>query len=238
MLAVCVGAWRLSQLGISGWQRSIDWQWIIKGLRIALPLLAATLAIRGVFTLDRYWFEALSSREVLGAYVLFMGFCGALMAFLDAGVFAFIYPGLISAHNKGEDAAFRQGMRRLLTQTLALSLGFALAALITIGPILTWLDRPLYIEHQGLMYWLLLAMILYGVGMVSHYGLYAQGKDTPIIYSHIASLPVFVVVTWLASFHWPYLAVPLGLCVAFTLILVWKTYAYVRLTPVNRVHSS
>lgn len=228
-LALVLGLWKLSQLGISGWHQSIDWRWILKGLKIAVPLLVATLAIRGVFTLDRYWFDALTSREILGAYVLYIGVCGALMAFLDAGVFAFNYPGLIKAHNQGNRAAFHVGMHKLLIQTVVLTFGFALLTVLAIGPILTWLGKPLYLEHQALLYWLLFAIALYGVGMVPHYGLYAQGKDEPIIHSHIASLIVFVLATWLLSFIWPYLAVPLGLCVAFLLILCWKAYAYLRL---------
>ena len=53
LLAVWVGAYRLSQLGIAGWHKKIDWKWIATGLKVSIPFLVATLAIRGVFTLDR-----------------------------------------------------------------------------------------------------------------------------------------------------------------------------------------
>ncbi len=231
LLALCLGVWRLTQLRILGWHKQIDWGWIAKGIKIAIPFLLATLAIRGVFTLDRYWFQALANTEVLGAYVLFMGFCTALMSFLDAGVFAFAYPGLISAYNNEDASAFRLGMHRMLVQTLALSLAFVVVAVFLIGPLLLWLNRPVYSEHQSLFYWLLLTMVLYALGMVPHFGLYAQGKDRPIIYSHIVSLLVFILATWVFSWRWSYLAVPLGLCVAFTSILLWKTLAFYWLTP-------
>lgn len=231
--ALLLGVFRLKQLGISGWHKKVDWRWIGKGLKVAIPFLIATLAIRGVFTLDRYWFEALVGLDVLGAYVLFMGISNALMSFLDAGVFAFIYPGLISAHHKQDAAAFRQGVRKLLIQTLVLTVIFAAISLVLIGPLLAWLDKPLYIAHKGLFQWILLATLLYVLGMVPHFALYAQGQDRPIIHSHIASLIVFIPATWLFSTHWPYLAVPLGLCTAFTLILLWKSWAYFALTPAH-----
>lgn len=231
LAALLLGIYRISQLKIGGWHKQIDWQWIGKGLRIAIPLLVATLALRGLFTLDRYWLEALAGLEVLGAYVLFMGISNALMSFLDAGVFAFSYPGLITAHSRQDAAAFRQGLRKLLVQTLVLSAAFAVVALLLIGPLLQWLDKPLYLEQQGLFPWILLTTVLYALGMVPHYALYARGHDRPIIHSHIASLLAFIPATWLFSFNWPLLAVPLGLCIAFLTILLWKFWAFFRLTP-------
>ncbi|MCQ4312612.1 hypothetical protein NAV33_11975 [Pseudomonas stutzeri] len=231
VLALLLGARRVGRLKVGGWHKAVDWQWIIKGMKIAFPLLIATLAIRGVFTFDRYWFEALAGVEVLGAYVLFIGVSSALMSFLDAGVFAFSYPGLITAHSRQDAAAFRHGLRKLLVQTLLLSTIFAVIALLLIGPLLQWLDRPLYIDQQGLFPWLLLATVLYAVGMVPHYALYAQGHDRPIIQSHIASFLVFIAATWLLSLYSPLLAVPLGLSAAFALILLWKSWFFFQLTP-------
>ena len=229
--ALVLGAYRLKQLNISGWEKSIDWQWIGKGLKIAIPLLVATLALRGLFTVDRYWFADLASLETLGAYVLFMGISSALLSFLDAGVFAFIYPGLISAHHNKDTVAFKQKLRALLLQTLLFSGAFAIVALLIIDPLLIWLNKPIYLEHKNLFPWTLLITLLYSLGMIPHYALYAQGLDRPIIHSHIASLLIFIPVTWLLSRYWPLQAVPAGLCIAFLLILLWKCLAFVRLTP-------
>lgn len=229
--ALLLGIYRLKQLNISGWHKQVDWHWIGKGLKVAIPFLVATLAIRGLFTVDRYWFADLASLEALGSYVLFMGISSALLSFLDAGVFAFIYPGLISAHHNKDAVSFRLKLRALLFQTLMLSGAFAIIALLIIDPLLIWLNKPLYLENQGLFPWTLLITLLYSLGMVPHYALYAQGLDRPIIHSHIASLLIFLPTTWLFSKHWPLQAVPLGLCVAFLLILLWKCVAFIRLTP-------
>jgi O-antigen/teichoic acid export membrane protein len=227
-LLACV---KLSQLRMGGWRKRIDWAWIQAGIKVALPFLVATLAIRGVYTLDRYWLEALSGLEVLGAYVLFIGIANAMMSFLDAGVFAFSYPGLIRAFQQNRPAEFRQELKRLITLTVVLSGAFSIAAWLLIDPLLSWLDKPLYIEQKDLFPWVLLATFLYALGMIPHYALYAQSRDKPIIYSHIVSLVVFIVATWLVSLHWSNLAVPIGLCIAFFSILVWKSYAYFRLAP-------
>ncbi len=233
LVAVLAGAYRLTQLNIAGWQKKIDWNWIVAGLKISIPFLVATLAIRGVFTLDRYWLQSLGGLDVLGAYVLFMSIGGALMAFLDAGVFAFGYPGLIGAFQKKQPTLFYKSVRMMLLQAGVLCVMFSIVSLLLLSPLLTWLGNPLYVAHQNLYPWVLTAMVLYTLGLVPHFALYAQGIDRPIIHSHIASLFVFGMATWLCSQRWPLLAVPLGLCAAFALILLWKSWTFFQFTPLQ-----
>jgi O-antigen/teichoic acid export membrane protein len=231
--AIVVAIFTLSRMKMGGWNSKIDWRWLIKGLCTAIPFLVATLAIRGIFTIDRYWFEALQGLEVLGVYVLFLGIANALLSFMDAGVFSFSYPNLTSAYNARNAAAFRVGMRKLLFQTLILSSLFAIVALLLIEPLLIMLEKPFYLQYLHIFPWLLVAMLLYVIGMVPHYALYAQRHDKPIIYSHIVAFMLFVPVTSLFSFWDSMLGVPLGLCSAFVVILFLKTWAYCRLTPAS-----
>lgn len=232
-LALLLAIWRFVLMQTGGWKQQVDWHWIVQGIKVALPLLLATLAVRGIFTFDRYWLESLAGLEVLGAYVLFIGLANAMGAFLEAGVFAFIYPELIKAYQRADTTTFRISMRRLWQQTVALIAVFSLVAIGGIGMLLNWLGRPLYQEYIGLFPWVLLAIALYQLSMIAHYGLYAQRYDGPIIFSHIAALLTFVSVTWLFLNHWSALAVPIGMCAAFSLMLVWKTIAYLWLTPVQ-----
>lgn len=229
--ALLLGIYRLHQLKITGWHKNVDWSWIISGLKIAVPFLVATLAIRGIFTLDRYWFEALAGSEILGAYVLFMALSNVIMSFLDAGVFAFINPSLVTAWRKQDSLAFTQQVKKLLFQTVLISTSLAAIALTMIAPLLTLLNKPLYLAHKNLFPWILLATMLYIFGLIPHAALYAQRLDRPIIQSHIASLICFIPATWMFSIIWPNVAVPLGLCSSFALILLWKSWAYFALTP-------
>ncbi|MDD1976831.1 lipopolysaccharide biosynthesis protein [Pseudomonas tussilaginis] len=230
-VGLCIGIWRLFCLDIGQWRNAIDWTWVRRGVTVAVPFVIATLALRGLSTLDRYWFQALVDLETLGAYVLFGGISSALLSFLDAGVFAFIYPALIKSYQMQDRAAFISGMRKLFFQTVVLSLGFVLCALIVINPLLTWLGKPLYITQLYLFPWILAAAVLYALGMIPHYALYAQSQDKSIIRSHIISLAIFILTTAALAPWFGGLAVPVGLCIAFLFILCWKTWAFYRLTP-------
>lgn len=232
-IGLVIGVTVLWQIQMGGWRMAVDWEWLKKGLKVALPMLVATLALRGIYTVDRYWFEALAGLDALGAYVLFIGMCTALLGFMDAGVFTFLYPAMIAANANNNATEFRRKYRQLAWQTFALTGLFSLCAWLVITPLLEWLGRPLYLERVDLFGWLLLATGLFVVGMIPHYGLYARGKDKALVIAHIAGFLVFLGSTAALAAFVAELAVPLGLICAFVFILVWKTLQFYRLTPAD-----
>lgn len=229
LVTALLGLWQLRALRLGGWRAPVDRQLIRSGLRVSLAFLIATLALRGIQTGDRYWVEALAGIETAGAYVLFFGVASALMVFLDAGIFAFSYPQLIRLAGSGEHAAARRHLRQMLLQVVAVAAGFGLIAWALLPLLLDWIGKPLYHSALDLYPWLFAATVLQALSMVPHYALYARGKDRPIITSHLLALPVFALATAAAAPTQGALAVPIGLCAAFLLILGWKTLAWVLL---------
>ncbi|THF63128.1 hypothetical protein E6C76_17940 [Pseudothauera nasutitermitis] len=232
VFAACgLGVWRMRNLDSASLRRAIDWQWIRQGIRIAFPFVLATLSLRALYTVDRYWIEALGGLEVLAAYVLFVGIANAIMSFLDAAVFTFAYPALIATAGKGDQTAFDGQMRRLGQHTLAVTAGLSVAAILCAGPVIDWLDRPSYSQHFTLLYWTVLAAALFGLSMVPHYGLYARRKDRPIILSHLASLPLFCIATLALGPLLGIAAVPAAMASAFLFLLLAKLGAFKRCGP-------
>lgn len=227
--AACAGTWKLVQLKTRGWHLPTDWRWIRKGIAVSSAFLVATLAVRGFQTFDRYWLESLGNIEMVGAYVLLIGIASTLLAFLDAAVFAFAYPGLIQLNHQGSHEDARKQVRVLLLQTLLLSAIFGLASWIALPYLLAWIGNPLYQQMVHWYPWLLSAITINAVGMVPHYALYARGEDKPIIYSHVLALITFLVVTGLSIGAFGAFAVPIGLNAAFTSLLLWKAIAYASL---------
>lgn len=170
----------------------VEWVWLKKGVLVALPLLMATLALRGIMTVDRFAFEVLNGPDLLGVYTLFMGMAGAVLAFMDAGVFAFLYPRMITAHNSDDQSGFLAARAALKKHTLVWSIVLVLGGAVA-GPILfSFLPNPIYFDHWPMFVGVLVSMGIFVVGMIPHYGLYAVSRDKPIIAAHVAGLLVFV----------------------------------------------
>jgi len=228
-IAAATGIWKLKQLKIEGWYLPIDWRWVKKGIEVSIVFLIATLALRGIQTFDRYWLESLGGIKMVGAYVLLISIAGTLLTFLDAAVFAFSYPDLIRLHHEGKSDEVKKQIRILFWQTAGLSIIFGTISWLLLPYLLSWIGNPLYLQAAHWYPWLLLAMTLNAIGMVPHYALYACNVDKPIIYSHMAALVVFILVTAVFSNWLGFQAVFLGLNAAFACMLLWKAFAYFRL---------
>jgi O-antigen/teichoic acid export membrane protein len=227
-VALLAGASRVATKRLGGWRRPTRWRWIGRGLRIAAPLLVATLAIRAVLTVDRYWVELLANADVLAAYVFFIGLANALMSLLESGVFVFSYPALVEAAQQSDMPRFRRELALLWKRTLLIILVFVFFAWLLIEPLLGWVGRPAYSGNAILFPWVLAALIVFALGMVPHYSLYALELDRHIIISHISGLVVFLVSGVLLAPLSGHFAVPAAMVLAFLVVLVWKQVVGVR----------
>jgi len=223
--AFIIGNVCLRNIGMGGWRSKTNYGWIKSGIKVSGLFLIATLALRGIQTVDRYWIQYLNGLDVVGAYVLFIGMASTLMTFLDAGVFSFSYPTLISLHNKGEKKEYNKTLYKMIIMTIGFTFAFIIASILIMPYLLAWTGKVIYFQYLNVFYWLIVATLFNAFGMISHYALYAQGKDKPIIYSHLSSILIFIVITYLLSKWTTVLAVPIGLTASFLYILVFKTSA-------------
>ncbi|MHC8387653.1 lipopolysaccharide biosynthesis protein [Pseudomonas sp. MDT2-39-1] len=205
---------------------AVNWVWIARGIKVAIPLLIASLAMRGVFTFDRYWVESISNLSVLGSYVLFVGMASAVLSFLDAGVIVFFYPKLVASAKNGNLVAFKKDMKDLTFNIVGVTAFLVAACYGVSGFVLQWLDNSVYTENIFILYWLLLAVTIYSVSMIPHLGLYAFGHDKAISYSQLIGFFVFLGFAYSLGDKLGVVAIPLAMCVAFTLILGWKLISY------------
>lgn len=218
--AAAAAVYKIRRLDFSGWRKSVNWAWIRRGLASCTVFMLATLALRGIQTFDRYWLEAIAGIETVGAYILFLGVAGSLLAFLDASVFAFSYPLLIRLHNENMHAASHAIVKKMYFLTAAASAVFSIVAWFLLPPLLNWINKTAYYSAIDFFPWLLAATAFNALGLVPHYALYAQGKDKAIILSHVMALAVFIGSAFMLSQNSGSVAVPQALTIAFFCIFI------------------
>ena len=202
----------------------IDTAWLMRGLRVAAPFFIGTVAVRGIFTVDRYLIEALSSLAVVGVYTFYSGLCVALQGIIDAAIFSFTYPKLIQAANTADEAQFDARLRSLALHCSAATAGLALAIYVLATCLIGLLNKPIYLEYLDLLALLLVAYSLFIAGTVVYYGLYAIKADAAILRSKLLALLGFTLSMLVFYVYKPQLfAVPASMIVAFTLLLTSST---------------
>lgn len=231
LVALCYSFFKLKSMRLGGWANKVNISWLWAGVKIALPMLLATLAFRGIFTFDRYLASGLLSLEFVAVYVLFIGVAGALLAFLDAAVFSFAYPSLIEAFKKQQPASFKQNMRVMLVSVVVFSAVFIVFSSWMLPYLLVWIGKEVYLESYYVFYWVLGAIVVNALWMIFHYALYAQQLDRYIVSSHLAGFLVFLISSGVFYLVYPQQSILIGLCLSQVIILIWKFLAYAKETP-------
>lgn len=221
-LAIVVGlvvVWREAR----PWQRwAIDWLWLRRGFTVGLTYLIATMSFRALQTFDRYAVEALAGQDFLGVYVLYIGMAMTVISVVDSGVFFFLYPKLVTAQRQDKPAQVRKLMQELAWSALTVSFVIGLMVGLLAPWVFAWIGKPLYAEHLHVLWLLLLMTLIYAMGMVVHFGLYARGADKTIVFAHISSLLVFFAALGLMARPFPLEATALALIVAFAWMGIYK----------------
>lgn len=170
----------------------IDWQWIRRGIKVAAQFLIGTLALRGLFSFDRYFLDIYAGKSAVGVYSFYMGFANALLSFADAGVISKLYPRIVASYRAGRYSEYKQNLKRLAIGIIVLYATITIGLYVTIQPILMYIGRAIYIDHIMTLWVLLTSIGIYCLGLVPHYALYAQGADRAILIASILSLLLFI----------------------------------------------
>ena len=229
LLALIYGLIKLSSI-ISRSKKYIDFSWILKGIKVSLFFFVGSLFFRAIQTFDRYLVENIGSIESVAPYVLFVGIASALNAILDAGVFSYAYPSLIKL-NRNKNLFIKK-----VNETLVLVTGcavvFVFLCIYAIPYLLNWIGNPLYNSHVHMFPLILTSAVINGYGMVFHYAVFANRKDSMIVLSSIISFLFFFASIYILKDDSGVFAVPLGLNIAYISILLIKFYSYRKLIKV------
>lgn len=196
------------------WKRAfveLNWRWVRSGIVVAIPLLVSSVAVKSMFTFDRYAFEALNGLAMLGAYSVYMGVASAMLSFMESGVFVFYYPKMMKAYKEKNMPEFELAYRKLAKQSalwlVVLMMG-AVVAGIVIFPILA---EPVYAENLALFGAIVVTMATFIVGYVFQYGLYTTTRDRSIIVANVVGLVLAAIILFIISQYTSYWAVTISM---------------------------
>jgi O-antigen/teichoic acid export membrane protein len=187
-----------------------------------------------------YFVELFSGPKLLGVYTLFFGICNSVSIFVDAAVFSFSYPKLVSLYKSGQHAAFKSAKRDFGRQTLIAIAVLAPAAGLLIGPVLELIDKPLYLQHLPVFFLLLATNTFKVIGQIPHYALYAMGYDRSIVGANIAGFIAFIVLSVLLGPKYGICGVVTALLMAVAVVGALKQWKIISLgrrgmTAVNKL---
>jgi O-antigen/teichoic acid export membrane protein len=203
----------------------IQWLWIKKGIKTASYFFAGTIALRGIFTLDRYILKFYCGVADVGVYTFFMGIANAMQSFVDAGVIVFIYPKMVKAYRNNNNVEFRKELKNLsMGILLSVAILFSCAA-ICMYPLLNYIGKESYINSMPVFWVLMAAISVSCIGMIPHYVLYAKKKDLSILYVNLICFCLFLVCSFFVVKSYEVIGMAYLILFVFVSMLIMKILA-------------
>ena len=227
LVAILFGVLAVSR-ALPTWQKNItDLRWLKKGFKVGGAFLLATLCYKGLLTFDRYAVEAISSTEVLGVYIFYIGLVVGAFAFLDPAVFSFVYPKMLKSYQMQDKEKYQKAYKELMISTVSISSILSIVIWIVAPYIINWIDKPIYIEYLDNFKILIAVGFVFALGHIPHYALYAMKGDKWIVLAHTSSLMVFFFILWGLLFENGIQTVGVALLAAFFWMALIKTIGYI-----------
>lgn len=157
-------------------------------LMAAGPFLVASLAFKGLTTVDRYLLEFLGSSEEVAVYLLMFGVAQIVTLSVESGVAHFKFPDLLAAVASGDRRSFSRTLRSFGKGVAIVVPGVIAAVVVAIDPVLRFVGRELYVDSVGVLWLLLAGSAIQAVGFVPHFVLYAESADWAIARANLAGL--------------------------------------------------
>lgn len=220
--SVAYGAWSLIRVLPDTETRPVDLAWLRRGIATGLRMLAGTISLRALFTVDRMILALLAPPEVLGVYVFYTSLCQAFSALFDTGVLPYFWPRLLDAV-KREDTVARDEVQRTIFRVCMVGAPVLAVAAIIVGTgFAVMLPDGSYLNNLDLLYYIAAAFMLLLLSNPPHYHLYADKRDNAIVAANASAFIGFLAVCGLLVMANQAMAVPLALVAACGLLLVVK----------------
>ena len=200
----------------------VDLAWLASGLRTGLRMLAGTLSVVALFTVDRMIFGAIASSEQMGAYALFALGCASVQGLFETAILPAYWAPLLQAKKENDAAAYGRAERHLTRACLIA--GFVVGPLSAAAlTVLAWLlPHRAYAENLHLLYYIAAAYSLLAMSNIPHYRLFAARLDSRIVTVNVTAFIAFLVLSALLVRIDRAIAVPLALALACATLLVGK----------------
>ncbi|WP_156906782.1 lipopolysaccharide biosynthesis protein [Desulforegula conservatrix] len=164
-----------------------NWKWIIRGIETSIPFFIGTLALRGTYTLDKFFLKFNWGEMYVGIYSFYLSITTSLQYLIDAAVLFIYFPKVISFYKNDQLDSYRSYLRKMSYQICILVSLFIFALGLLIWPMLSYINKASYNEHIGVFWLLLLSNGLIALASSAHLSLYSIGQDRIILTANLLS---------------------------------------------------
>jgi O-antigen/teichoic acid export membrane protein len=173
--------------------KPIDWPWLKKGAKIALPFFLATMSFMGIQFADRYFLQYFWGEATVGIYTFYVNIANVIHTFILTGVIMILYPRIVEAYEKNRFDQYKSLMNKMAIGIVGGLVILPPLAAVLITPVLDLVGKQIYAEQSSIFIIMLGTVSLLTLSYIPHYALFVRHLDKTIIWGTFAALAVAII---------------------------------------------
>lgn len=218
IFSVTYGFFHLKKILIISFS-SLNYRWIVKGLKFTSVIVLGSLSFRALLTFDRnlieYFFNGFSAE-----YIFIVSIVNVFLVIIDSTVFSFNFPKILKSKSKNQIKLYINKSKK---QVFLMGVLFILIANISYLIIQQIGIKPDYFINNGFIIISSFTIVVLCFSIIPNYILYKNNKDFVIAKINLFVLAVSCLFFYLIKSFGVY-SINLSLLIAAILMLVLKTF--------------
>jgi O-antigen/teichoic acid export membrane protein len=158
----------------------VDWPWVGQGVRKSCLIWLGTLGAVGGIYVDRFIVMRYLGIDSVGIATFYFSFANALLALIQSGVLAFVYPRLITLHRTDDRAGFMREAKQAAWHVALFGGGIALIMGVGVPLLGRFFHRPELVAESLTLWLMLLGVWVRSNAETLYTVLFARHRDRPI----------------------------------------------------------
>lgn len=175
------------------WQTPIQWMRLLQGLKVSRPFMISAFCALSMLYIERFFVNYYCGLDAVGIYTFYAGLSLTLHNLVNTGVSKMRLAHLLAAWKKNDLQQFQHESIRMLKDTTLFVVLFAILSLCFIYPFINLINKPVYLSHLSIFYFLLFGAACRSIADVPLYTLYAQHSDRLLLSINVAAFTIMVV---------------------------------------------
>ncbi len=184
----------LSKVNINiPWRSKINWEWIKKGIKIAMPFFIATISYKIIQFADRYMVEyILEDTKQTGIYYFFSNISMLIETFVQTTVVMIYSPKLITAFNKDKTTLINI-FNKFKKEIFLYSFIALISVCLLIYPLLYIVEKTELYNSIGVFFVMITTRTIFNISLIYHFKLYVSKKDNILMTSTVIALFINII---------------------------------------------
>lgn len=214
----------------------IDFEWIKRGVVTSWPFLIGTISALVLDYSSRYFIDYFMGKQSVGIYSFYYGIASIPITLITSVIVAQQSPALVEIYKYDIENRPKKiiVVRQFIFQNLIVTVLFALVAMLLIGKLISFVDKPELTESLPIFYYMLAYVFIYSLDTVAHSVMYSKHLDKLILATSVVGGVCNLILNYILISRFGLQGAVLSMVASAILMLMFRLFLLFKTSKKNK----